>query len=192
MLEERCDQPLDVECDLLVAFGCGVGGVFLHVAGDTVDVLEEEGEERHVVLLRECRVDGDELGDVVLAVVGREGDAGEGYLCAGMLEVLDHLGDVGFCLFEGEAAEAVVAAELDDDDAVGVTVDARDDVVEALDAVLGGVAADAGVDDVVVEALGVEEELELVGIGLAGVGAVAGGEGVAEAEDEGAGVDGGV
>ena len=35
----------------------------------------------------------------------------------------------------------------------------------------------------VVEALGVEDMLEIVGVGLAGLGAVAGGEGVAEADE---------
>ena len=61
-----------------------------------------------------------------------------------------------------------------------------EDGVEALDAVFGGVAADALVDDAVVIAGGVEVGLEVVGIALAGVGAEAGGEGVSEADDEGA------
>ena len=67
---------------------------------------------------------------------------------------------------------------------------AGDDAGDAVEAVLGGVAGDAGVDDVVVEALGVEEMLEVVRVGLAGLGAVAGGEGVAEADEKGAGVGG--
>ncbi len=54
--------------------------------------------------------------------------------------------EVGAGVCDGEAAEAVVAAELDDDDG-GVE---GEDGVEALDAVLGGVAADALVDDAVV------------------------------------------
>jgi hypothetical protein len=96
------------------------------------------------------------------------------------LELLDHGGEVGLGLFEGEAAEAVVASELEDDELRMAGEDAGD----AVEAVLGGVAADAGVDDVVVVAAGVEELLEDVGVGLAGVGAEAGGEGVSEADDE--------
>ncbi len=137
-----------------------------------------------MVLLGERGVNGDELGDVVLAVVGREGDAGEGDLDTGVLELLDHLREVGLGLLEGEAAESVVAAELYDDDTAGMAGEAREDAVDALEAVLGGVAADAGVDDAIHEALVVEQELELVGVGVAGLSAVAGGEGVAEAEDE--------
>ena len=84
-------------------------------------------------------------------------------------------------MFEGQAAEAVVAAELYDGD-LGMAVE---DMLDAVEAVLGGVAGDAVVEDVVVVAGGVEEMLEGVGVGLAGVGAEAGGEGVAEAEDPG-------
>jgi predicted naringenin-chalcone synthase len=96
------------------------------------------------------------------------------------LELLEDAGEVGLGLFEGEAAEAVVAAELYDDDLRVAGEDAGD----AVEAVLGGVAADAVVDYAVVVALGVEVALEVVGVGLAEVGAVACGEGVAEAEDQ--------
>ena len=100
---------------LLVALGGGVGVVCLHVAGDAVDVFEEEGEEVDVVLPGEGGVHGVEFFDVVGAVVGREGDAGEDYLRAAGLELLDDGVEVGLGLFEGEAAEAVVAAEFYDD-----------------------------------------------------------------------------
>ena len=152
---------------LLVALGGGVGGVVLHVAGDAVDVFEEEGQEADVVLLREGGVHGVEFFDVVGAVAGGEGDAGEDYLGAGFLELVDDAGEVSLGLFEGQAAEAVVAAEFYDDD-FGM---AGEDELDAVEAVLGGVAGDAGVDDVVVVALGVEEMLEVVGVGLAVVGA---------------------
>ena len=164
---------------MLVALGGGVGVVGLHVAGDAVDVFEDEGQEADAVLLGKGGVHGVEFCDVVGAVVGGEGDAGEDYFGAGLLELVDDAREVGLGLFEGQAAEAVVAAELDDDD-LGM---AGEDEVDAVEAVLGGVAADAGVDDVVVIAVGVEEALEVVGIGLADVGAVAGGERVAEADD---------
>ncbi len=65
---------------------------------------------------------------------------------------------------------------------------AGEDAVDAFEAVFAGVAADAQVDDTIAVALSVKQELELVGVGLAGVGAVAGGERVAEAEEQGAGV----
>ena len=95
-------------------------------------------------------------------------------------EGADDLVEIGAGVFDAEAAETVVAAELDDDDC-------RlhgDDAVEAFDAILGGVAADALVDDPVFVALCVEIGLEVVGVAFAGVGAVAGGEAVAEADDQ--------
>jgi hypothetical protein len=60
-----------------------------------------------------------------------------------------------------------------------------EDVGEALDAVLGGVAADPFVVDAIVIVKVIEVGLEVVGIALAGVGAEAGGEGVAETDEEG-------
>ena len=125
-----------------------------------------------------------ELMDVVGAVVGREGDAGEDEFGSGGLEGGEDVFEIGAGALDGEASKAVVSAELDDDDG-GVE---GEDGGEAFDAVLGGVAADAFVDDAVVEAAGVEVALEVVGVALAGVGAVACGEGVAEAGDDGTGV----
>ena len=98
-----------------------------------------------------------------------------------LLQRADDRVEVCCGLGDGQAAEAVVAAELHDDE-LGLRAMTRCDAVEA---VLGGVAADAGVDDVVVVALGVEVALEVVGIALAGIDAVAGGEAVAEADDDG-------
>ena len=172
---------------MLVALRGGVGGVVLHVPGDAVDVFEEEGDEGDVVLLREGGVHGVEFLDVVGAVVGGERDAGENDFGAVRLELRDDAGEVGLGLLEGQTAKAVIAAELDDDD-LRMSGDHASDAIEA---VLGGVAGDAGVDDVVTKSLGVEEALEVVGVGLAVVGAIAGGEGVAETEEEGARVGGG-
>ena len=165
---------------LLVALGGGVGVVGLHVAGGAVDVLEEEGDEGDAIFFREGGVHGVKFFDVVGAVVGGEGDAGEGDVGSVGLELMEDAIEVGLGLFEGEAAEAVVAAEFNDNDA-GM---AGEDAGDAVEAVFGGVAGDAGVEDMVVEVAGVEEALEFVGIGLAGVGAEACGEGVAEADEE--------
>ena len=181
VLEERGDEAEDVLGDDFVAGGGGVGAVALHHAGDSEDVLEQEGQQGDVVLLGQKSVGVGELVDVVGAVVGGQGDAGEDDLGAGVLRVLTMWSRLARESCDGQAAEAVVAAELDDDDG---GVEGRR--VEAIDAVLGGVAADAFVDDAVGVAAGVEVGLEVVGVALAGVGAVAGGEGVAEADDDGA------
>ena len=182
LLEEGFEEGFYVAGYLLVALGGGVGVVGLHVAWDAVDVFEEEGDEGNVVSLGEGGVHGVELFDVVGAVAGGKGDASEGDGDVAGLELSEDGGEVGLGLLDGEAAEAVVAAEFHDDD-LGVAGDYAGDAVEA---VLGGVAADAGVDYVVVVAFGVEEALEVVGVGLAEVGAIAGGEGVAETDEEGA------
>jgi len=187
-LQERLNEVEDVFGDDLVAAGGGVGAVVLHHAVDAVDALEEEGEEGGGVFFGEDGVGGLELLDVVGAVVGREADAGEGEAGVAGAESGEDGVEVGAGVFDAEAPEAVVAAELDDDES-GVE---GDDAVDALEAVLGGVAADALVDDTVGEVVGVEVFLEIVGVALAGIGAMAGGEGVAEADEEGALVGGGL
>ena len=159
-----------------------MGLVFLHHAGYAKDTFQEKWEQGDVVFVRDEGVGGVELVDVVGTVVGREGDAGESDFGAAFFEGADDLVEVGAGGGDGQAAEAVVATELDDDDG-GME---GEDVVETIDAVFGGVAADALVDDAVVVAEGVEVGLEIVGVALTGVGSVAGGEAVAEADDEGA------
>lgn len=158
-------------CNNFVAFGGGVGLVTLHHARGAVDVVEQEGQEGDVVLLRKHSVGLRELLDVVGTVVGGEGDSGEGDLDAGLLKRGDDLVEVGAGVFDAEAAEAVVATELDDGDG-GVK---GENFGEAGDAVLGGVAGDAEIDDAVGEAVLVEIGLEEVGVRVAGVGAIAGG-----------------
>src|SRR5467141_1890176 len=114
--------------------------------------------------------------DVVGAVVGGEGDAGEDDSGSAGFEGADDLVEICAGIFDSEAAEAVVAAELYDH-YCGLH---GDDGVDALDAVLRGVAADALVDDAVLIPFRVEISLEIVWVAFAGLGAVARGEAVAE------------
>ena len=83
-------------------------------------------------------------------------------MCAASSAV-EHLVEVAAGLVEGQAAEAVVAAELDDDDLRMQAQDGR----KAGDGVFGGGAAGALIDDLVVVALGVELALQGVREGLA-------------------------
>ena len=90
--------------------------------------------------------------------------------------------EVGAGVCDGQAAQAVVAAELDEDDG-GVQ---GENAGETLESVLGGVAADALVVNAVVDVALVEGCLQVVGEALAGAGAGSGGELVAETDEDGA------
>jgi hypothetical protein len=169
--------------DELRAFGGGVDSVVLNGAGDGVDVSVELGQERNVEFGGEEAIGFVELLDVVGAVVGREGNAGEDDFAAGLEQGGDDGVEVAARVGDGDATEAVVAAEFNDDDG-GVEAE---DFFQAVDAVFGGVAADARIDDFVVVAATVEVGLEIVGIGLAGSDAIAGGDAVSEAGDNGNG-----
>ena len=187
LFEEGEEEGEEIAGDDLVSGGGGVRTVGLHHSGDAVDVLEQEGKQGNAVLPGEDGVGLVELADVVGAVVGREGDAGEGDLDAGALERGDDEVEVGASVCDGQAAQAVVAAELDEDDG-GVQ---GENAGETLEGVLGGVAADALVVDAVVDVALVEGGLEVVGVALARAGASSGGERVAETDEEGAMVRGG-
>ncbi len=136
-----------------------MGAVGLHHAGDAIDILEQEGKHGDAVLFGQQGVGLVELLDVVGAVVGRKGDAGEDNTSTGMLQGCDDPVEVGAGVCNGQAAQAVVAAELDDDDG-GMQ---GENIGQALDTVLGGVAADALVVDAVADVEAVEIGLEVVG-----------------------------
>ena len=159
-----------------------MGSVGLHHAIDAEDAFEEKWEQGDIVFLCKQCVGVVELLDVVGAVVGRKRDSGEDHLGSAGFESGDDLVEVGAGVFDAEAAKAIVAAELDDNDGGFL----GEDGVEAFDAVLGCVAADALIDDAVVVTLCIEVGLEEVGVAFAEVGTVAGGEAVAETDDEGA------
>jgi len=164
------------------AFGGGVDAVLLNGVGDVDQVLVNHGHEGGVVF--GCHIDEHLLEgvDVIGTIIRREGDAGQQDFDVRVfeggqngIEILPRLGG-------GQATEAVVPAELDDDD-FGVRAQYG---WETGDGVLGGGAAGALVEDFVVVTVTLELSLEKVGIGLAGLESVPGGDAVAEADDDGA------
>lgn len=139
---------------------------------------------------------GDEGGLGFLGGFGEEGFefGGEGFShVVGHLHAGDEDGDFGVFgagfgddaeqvflgFLGGNAAEAVVAAEGDDED-VGSFSHGPGDAAEAAG---GGVAADAGVGDGVGEFGGVDFFLEEGRVGFARIEAVTGGDAVAEDDD---------
>lgn len=179
-MQQRRHQGQDVSRDDLVSGPGCVGLVGLHHARHSEDALQEEREHRYVVFAGEQGVGLVELLDVVGTVVRRQGDAGQDYFGAVGFESADDLVEIGAAVFNSQAAQAVVSAELDHDDGRFE----GEDVVQAADAVLGGVSADALIDYVVVIATGVEICLEVIGVTLADVGSVTGGKTIAEADDD--------
>jgi len=159
-----------------------VNAVFLDGVGDVDQVFVDHGHGGGVVLGRDVAEDLLELVDVVRAVVGRQGDAGEQDFYVRGFEGGEDLVQVVLSLIGWKAAEAVIAAEFDDDD-FRVKLQYG---VETGCGVFGGGAAGALIADFVVVAVGVELLLQVVGPGLAGLQAVAGGDAVAVADDYGA------
>ena len=117
-------------------------------AGDVDKVFVDHGDKGGVVFGGQVAEDLLEGVDVVGAVVGREGDAGEQNFDAGSIQGGQDLVEVAARLVGGQAAEAVVAAELDDDDFRVQEQDGAD----LDDSVLGGGATGALIGNLVVVA----------------------------------------
>lgn len=163
------------------ALGGGVDAVGLDGSGNGIDIRVEHGQKRNAIARGDLMIHKVELMNVGGAVVGRERDAGEQNFCMRGQQTRDDGFKVAFGDRQRQAAEAVVAAEFDYDDG-GMH---GEDAGQAVDAVFAGIAADAGVDNAVAVAAGVEVVLERGGPGLAGFESVAGGDAVSVADDDG-------
>ena len=180
-VQQRPEEREKFVGDELRAFGGGMNAVVLNGVGDGVDVKIDVGDNGHVVLRRHEGEGLVELADIVGPIVRRQGDAGEDDLAAGLEQSGDDGGEVAPRVGDGNAAEAVVAAEFDDYDSGAQ----GEDVFQAVDAVFGGIAADSGVDDAVMVAAIVEVGLQVVRVAATGIDAVAGGNAVSETDDDG-------
>jgi len=162
----------------LGAFGGGVDAVGLDCAGDVDQIFVDHGHEGWVVFGCEVTENLVKLLNVIMAVVGRKGDAGKQDLGVRVFKRGQHLVEVAAGLVGGKAAKTVVAAEFYDYD-LGAQ---EKDGAEIGHGILGCGAAGALIDHFVVEAAAVQVSLQRVGIGLAGLEAVAGGDAVAVAD----------
>ena len=154
--------------------------VLLNRAGNVDQVFVDHGHKCDVMLRGEVAEDLVEGVNVVLAVVGGKGDAGEQDFDVCGFEGGENLIEIAASLIRGHAAQAVIAAELDDDD---FRVQQKDGV-EAGDSVFGGCSAGALIAYPVVVAAAVEIPLQCIGIRLPGLETVTGGDAVAEADQD--------
>jgi len=159
-----------------------MNAVGLDGSGDIDEILVEHGHEGDAALGREIAKDLVEGADVVRAIIGRQRDAGEKDFYVSVQERGEHLIEIRAGLGDGQAAEAVVAAELDNHDG---RVKPQD-IGQSRKRILGGGTAGALVDNFVPIALGVEHFLEEVRVSLALLKTQTSGDAVAEADEDGA------
>lgn len=172
----------NIQRNLLIAFvGC-VDAVFLHGAGSSVDIFEQEGNERDFILVRQHGIGLVELLDVVGAIVRRKRDSGEHDFCSCFEQRRDDLVEVLARYCYRQATQTVIAAEFDNNN---LRMEGEH-VFQALNAVFCSIAVDALVHDAIRVATAVEIALQVVWICLACGNAVACGERIAEADDDGA------
>lgn len=183
-MQKGRDQREKVTRHLLIALRRGVDAVGLHAAGNAIDVLEQKRQQRHMILPGQESVGFVELPDVVRAIVGRKCDAAQHHLDARMLERRDNAIEIAARALDGKTTQAIVAAKRND----GERGFESEHIIEAVNAIFGRVAADAGVDDVIGKAFRVEVFLQKIRVAVAAVGSVAGGEAIAERDDDRAGI----
>ena len=178
-MEQGQEQGEEVVGEDLGAFGRGVDPVFLNGTGNRVDVGVKHGQQGHMVFRCDEVVGLVEGLDVVGTVVRGQRYTGEDDFAAGVEKGADDGIEVAARIRDREAAETVVAAEFHNNDS---RVEAQH-ILDPVDAVFAGIAADAGANDFVVVAAAVEVGLEIVRIRMPRRDSIAGGNAVAEADD---------
>ena len=178
-LQQGNDQGKKIPCHLGVALIGRMDAVGLHAAGDSIYILQQERQQRHVILSRQQRVGLVELPDVVGTVVRRHGDATQHHLGARMHQSCNDLIEILPRRSDGKPTQAIVPAEGHDHQHWFQA----QCVLQPIHSVLGGVSTDSFIDYLVVIALRIQVLFQVVGIAVARVGAVAGSETVAESDD---------
>jgi hypothetical protein len=179
-MQQWSDERQQIAGYLLVALCRGVKAIGLHAAGNAINVLEQEGKHWHTIFAGQRDINFVELADVIRAVIGRQRNTAEHNLGACVLERRDDPVEVLPGAFDGKAAKAIVAPEGDDDEGWLQ----RQYIVKAFHTILCGVAADACVDHVIMKACRIEILLQKIGIAVAGISSIAGGEAVAKGNDD--------
>ena len=159
-----------------------MNAVALNGSGDVDEVDVEHGNEGDVMLCGEIAKNLLERVNVVGTIIGRKRDAGEQDLDVSAFEAAENLLKIFPRLVDRQTAQAIVAAELNDDD---FRVHAQNEGKSA-DRVFRRGAAGALIDDVVGVAVRCEKFLKIGGISLIGRFAEARCDAVAVANEGGA------
>ena len=111
LLQQGHDQGEKISCHLGIPLIGRMDAVGLHAAGDSVDVLQQERQQGHVVLGRQQRVGLVELPDVVGTIIRRQGDATQHHLGSGMQQRGHDLIEIRSRRSDGQPTQSIVPAE---------------------------------------------------------------------------------
>lgn len=134
----------DIGQQLRLTLGGWMNAVGLHKTVAIVNAIQEERHQRRVLLLGNVRIDRRKHLGVAGAIVGRHLHADEQNPGTGLLRQRSHSGDVLARYLGRKAAQAVVAAQFDNDDRRRVVVQKFRQPAQSP---IGGFATDAGVGD---------------------------------------------
>ncbi len=139
-----------------------MNAVSLNGSGDAHEVFVNHRNDRHMMRGGEIEEELIELMNIVRTVVRGQGDPGEQNFDVRVAESSEDRIQIAARDVERKAAQAVIAAELDDDQRGMFVHDAR----HLSDGVFGGGSAGAAIDDLYVVFEPVEVALEGIWIGL--------------------------
>src|ERR1035437_8577262 len=160
----------------LVALRRRMNVVPLHHSSNAINVLQQEGQHGHMVLLCKQRVRVVELANIVGTIIRRQRDTGARNFNARLLKRPEDLVEIRASVLDRQTAQPVVAAKLDNDDRRMK----RKNLRQPLHPILSSVSANALVIDAVVEGQRVQIGLQVVGVALARIRAGASGQAIAE------------
>ena len=118
--------------------------IILHPLGFQIDLFHKKGQQRNIKLFGQGRVQGAEGFIITTAIVRGQANLHQQRLSVGGFDILNHRPQSLLGLLGREAAQPVVAPQLDQHPARLMLFEQRRESCQSL---LRGVAADAGVDD---------------------------------------------
>ena len=180
-VEQRGELWQDCAGDDFGTLDGGVDSVLLDGARDVDEIFVDHGDEGDVMFSGKVAEDLVEGLDVVRAVIRRKGDASEEHLDVCGFEGGEDCVEILLRLIGGQSAEAVVAAEFDDNEGRVST----EDRIYIGGCVLGGGAAGASIFNFVFVATLVEIALKRIRERLARLESIPCGDTVAVADDQG-------
>lgn len=158
-----------------------VDSICLHHARLQCDILEQKRQERFTVFRSQFTEQGLKLLGVTATIVGRDAHFRDDHPGAGLLAGPDHRGQVAARSFQGDATQAIIAAQFDhDDDGLLLFQQSRQSGKTAL----GGVTSDAGVENAVSVTMFIKTVLQQARPGLADLHVVGSAKAVTEDQDD--------
>lgn len=142
LIQQRLQHRPDIIDDARLGLGAGMYAISLHQCGVIRHSGQQKRHQGQVIASSQFAEQGLKLFGVLGAIIRRDAHLDQDHPGAGLPGQLDHGGQVGLYLLQGQCAQTVVAAQFEDDDGGIMTLQSPGQTGQTA---AGGIAADAGV-----------------------------------------------